>query len=227
MFGETAAKLLLYLAPIEAADLVAYGYTTAELENLLAEKAEIVFSYMPRRYRAFYRRRVFRLLVIPFAYEGQIIVASPFPSVSNALGYLNPTGEIDDLKDAENIDITVNLSQVRFEFDALSLGDQVVIDFDNNMSSFEVLPLIWATNVLAAIDVMAIISGETRTGQLIPRIKADSDRIFPWLEALNSPNLEDRVIIKSLELDFWEGKPKTFGQNINFLMNEAIKGITA
>lgn len=226
MFGETVAKLLLYLAPLESADLVEYGYTSTELENLLDEKAGIVFSYLPRRYRALYKDRVFRFLIIPYAYAGQEYVDAPFPSISNAIGYKNPTGDIDDLKDADSVAITVNLSQVRFEFAALELGDQIVCDFDNVMTSYTVKPLIWATNVLAAIDIMASISGETKTGALIPRIRSDSERVFAWLEALNSPTIEDRLVLKDLEFEFWEGKPRTFGVNLDYLLNDVVKGFT-
>lgn len=224
MYGETVSKLLLYLAPLVEADLVDYGYNTTALENLLAEKAAIVYSYLPRRYRAIYQGRVYRLVVVPFAYAGQVSVIAPFSSMSSIVGYLNPIGKLAELIDAETTAVVYDSPNLTFS--ALSKGDVLVVDFDNVMSGFDVPALIWATTVLAAIDLMSIISGELESAELIPRIRADGERVFRWLEALNSPNLEDRVIIKELEYDFWEGE-KTFAENVDRLMNEAAKGFTA
>ena len=146
--------------------------------------------------------------------------------MSSVVGYLNPTGKISELPDAETVTVTVAGSPPDLGFSALSLGDKLVIDFNNAMSSYEVLPLIWAVNVLAAIDLLSIITGNLAEADIIERVRTDGERVFRWLEALNSPVLEDRVILRQLEYDFWEGE-RTFPGNIDMLMNEATKGFSA
>lgn len=207
MFGQSVEKLLLYLAPLQAEDLENYGYSESALGELLSEKAAIVFSYMPEKYRRAYAARVNRLIVVDFAKSGQTSVAAPFPSMSSVIGFVNPSGSVQDLRDYVPISVTVSLSNLNFT--ALSLGDKLIIDFDNVLAGTEILSLIWACNVLASIDLLSIIAGDSRTGAVVERVKLDGDRVFNWLTALNSPVSGDRVIIKELEYNYWDGD-KTF-----------------
>ena len=204
MFGETAAKLLLYIAPVLQSDLLQYNYDSPQIADLLAEKAGIVFSYLPRKYREIYKARVERLVVVDFAFDGQTSVAAPFTAMTNVLGFVNPCGCLRELKEATTTVVTPNAGNL--DFSALSLGDRLVISFDNDMSSVEIKPLIWAVNVLAAMDLLSIISGDTTTGDLIPRIRSDSERVGAWLEALRMHKDGERVIIQELEYNFWHGE---------------------
>jgi len=205
LFGTSTSKLLRYLAPLEAADLVEYGFSTLTLEELLEEKAEIVYSYLPERYRCFFANRVHRLVLVEFAYADQDTASVPFVGMANVTGYLNPTGELEDLPDSESIACVVDDGLGVITFPDLDLGDMIVIDFDLDMDDIEIRPLSWASNVLAAADIMSSVAGDTKTANVLPRVKNDLDRIFPWLGALNSPSLDDRVVIKTLEYLFWTG----------------------
>ncbi|NUM33406.1 MAG: hypothetical protein HUU50_02585 [Candidatus Brocadiae bacterium] len=203
MFGQSVEKLLLYLAPIQVDDLDGYGYTVSFLEDLLSEKADIVFSYLPYSYRRAYASRVRGLVLIEFAKSGQTSIAMPFPSMSNVIGFLNPTGTIEDLRDESPVPIAVNSPNLSFS--PLSMGDKLVIDFDNVLSGKFIKPLIWACNVLAAIDILSIISGDSRTGTVVERVKTDGERIFAWLSALNAKDKRDRLVIRDLEFEYWDG----------------------
>lgn len=216
MFGQSVESLLLYLAPLQAEDIENYGYSESALANLLNEKAAIVFSYLPEKYRRAYASRVHRLILIEFAKDGQTSIVAPFSSMSNVIGFVNPSGQISDLKDFTPISITVDSPNLAFE--ALALGDKVIIDFDNVLSGTEILPLCWACNVLASIDLLSIIAGDSRTGSVVERVKLDSERVFNWLTALNSPVSGDRVIIKELEYDYWDGD-----KNFLSLLDEVLK----
>jgi len=219
MFGQSFENLLLYLAPIQAVDLENYGYTEQDLTNLLTEKAEIVFSYMPEKYRRAYASRVHRLIVIDFAKSGQTSVAMPFPSMSNVIGFVNPSGSVSDLADYTAVSVTVNSPNLQFS--ALSLGDRLIIDFDNVLSGTEILPLCWACNVLASIDLLSIIAGDNRTGAVVERVKLDGERVFNWLTALNSPVTGDRVIIRKLEYQYWDGDKTYLSVMDEILKNKA------
>ena len=219
MFGETTTALILYLAPVSAAHLAAYGFTTGVLEDILDEKASIVFSYMPARYRRLYAARVLRMVVVEAARSGQTTVAMPFPSMSNVVGYVNPAGDITDFYD-DNTAVAVTAAYPTLSFTALAAGDRLVIDFDNVMSAFDVPTLAWATKVLAAIDLLGTISGDLETGELIPRVKNDAQRVFAWLEALNSSAPGDRLIVKELEQQFYDGSPTALT-----FANQAILGL--
>lgn len=206
MFGESTTTLILYLAPVTAAQLAAYGFTTGVLEDLLEEKASIVFSYLPIRYRRLYSARVLRMLVVPAAYAGQTSVAAPFSLMSNLVGFVNPSGEVNEFY-VNNTPVIVSTSSpsLTLTFDALSVGDKLYVDFDNNLTGYAVPGLAWATKVIAAIDLLSTISGDLESGELIPRIKADGDRVFAWLEGLNANAPNDRIIIKELEFQFYDG----------------------
>lgn len=224
MFGETVANLLLYLAPVEQEDLTEYGFDNTALTALLAEKADIVFSFLPKKYRCLYEGRVYRLVLEKFGYAGQTSVTAPFPEMTEIIGYLNPPALLDDFADAEIIDVAEDSGNL--EFTALEKGDIVVIDFNNDMSGFSVPALAWAVKVLAAIDLQATLSGDLKTGELVPRIQFDAGKVFPWLEALSNHNkTSDRVVIRQLEKRFWEGK-NNFAQDIDALMRNDAEGMT-
>lgn len=218
MFGSTVDKLMLYLAPLVSSDFVSYGYSEVNLEALLEEKELIVYSYLPPKYQVFYSGRVYKLILEKYAYTGQTEKPAPIGPESNIVGYINP--DIDNFDDCETVAVTNNAGIL--EFSALERGDMLVIDFDIDMSTIDVSPLIWATNVLAAIDLMSIISGDTVGADILPRVKADSERVFAWLDALRNINDCDRVKIKELEFEFLQqtdflsfvrklGKAKTSG----------------
>ncbi len=224
MFGESADDLIKYLSPLDADSLGDFGFDETELETLLGEKADIVFSYLPRKYRTLYEPRVFRLLLIPCAYDGQEEIPAPLVGMSNIVGYLNPADDLKDFVDSETITITPDGSALTFS--PLSKGDILVVDFNNDMSSVVVPSLAWATKVLAAIDIMAMISGEYKSGTMAPRIQSDYDKVFPWLQALNnSEKPGDRVIVRQLEHQFWEGRVN-IKQDVAMLMRNAVEGLS-
>jgi hypothetical protein len=225
LFGTSTTKLLRYLAPLEAEDFVEYGYNSDALEEILEEKAEIVFSYLPNKYRLLYKERVHRLVLVEYAYSGQDSIKTPFPSMENVVAYLNPSGKVSELKSQETIEVTVDDGMGVINFAELTLGDMVVIDFDSMIESLEIKPLVWASNVLASADLMSTIAGDTKTATILPRVRSDAERVFPWLQALNSINPDDRLIIKDLEFCFWEGD-KTFSDRIDIAQAKLVGEVT-
>ena len=200
MFGQTVDKLMLYLAPLEASDFINYGYSNINLEALLDEKALIVYSYLPPKYQTFYSGRVYRLILEKSAYSGQTTKQSPIVNASNITGYLNPSA--DDFDSSDTIAIVNNAGTL--EFTARDRGDVIVIDFDCDMSTVDILALVWAVNALAAIDLMSIISGDTKGASILPRVESDSKRVIPWLEALKNINDTDRIRIRELEYEIFQ-----------------------
>lgn len=223
MYGETVSDLMLYLAPVSGSSLADFGYDNTNLQKLLDEKADLVFSYLPRKYRRLYTARVYRLILVAFCYAGQVAFTKPFPAMTNLVGYKNPSEDLKELKDAENIVITD--AGATLTFPALAKGDLVVIDFSNDMSAVSVPPLAWATKVLAAIDILKIFTGETKSGALFPRIKEEAERVFPWLESLNnfqSPG--DRHIVRRLEYSFYEGG-RNFAKDLDDISRFGVEQI--
>lgn len=222
LFGVTTDKFIRYLAPIEYSDLIEYGFGSDNLEELLTEKSEIVFSYLPRKYRNQYQERVENLILVTHAYDGQDHVKTPYTGMSNVVAYLNPSTEMSEKASWTTTAVTVDDGLGRIDFTTpLVRGDKVVIDFDSVLEDVSIRPLVWAVNVLAGIDILSMVAGDTKTAQILPRVKFDSERVFPWLQALNSPSMEDRVIVKDLEFDFYEGE-----KNVIRRMDEVMERLT-
>ena len=217
LFGVTDAELLQYLAPKNDTDLANFGYDNTKRVELLDEKAEIVFSYLPQNYRRLYEFRVYRIVVVEFAYEGQTEANDIF-TATNIKGYVNPSGTVEDLRNATAVPITDTGSV--WNFSALSQGDVLIADFTHDFTNHEIKPLRWATRVLAALEIISQLSEEIENGELVERVMEEGKKVFPWLQALNSSDPGDKVIIKELEKQFWDGD-ETFTSDFRRLSRSA------
>lgn len=210
LFGATKELLLLRLAPITDSVLSDFGYDSSALDDLVQEKAEIVFSYLPARYRALFESRIYRVLVVKRAFEGQTTAHIKLPgTLSNFVCFKNP--EIVDgessLNSVDTVGVSGYSSNTLTFSSALSKGDVIVADFDQSgMDSATIKPLRHAAISLACVELLSVVSGELRNGTLPARVEMEAKKAYMWLEALNNNREGERAIIKELEIDFWESE---------------------
>ncbi len=224
LFGETIADLKKYITPVDDDSLSDYGFDSTALTALLDEKADLVFSYLPPKYRVFWQARVHKLELVKCAFEGQASAPKPIGCGSDIVGYINPPNELRDFTDSEVVSVTA--SGANLVFSALEKFDVLVIDYTPSMSGVSIPALAWAAKVLAAGDLMAIISGDFKTGEIPPRLEHDFNKIMPWLKALNNPeNNQDRIIVRQLEYNFWQGKID-FSTDLDLLQRRNSEGLS-
>lgn len=208
-FGETVEDFLLYIAPKTQEDMDSIGFTVAKIEKLLREKSDIVFSYLPFNYRRFFYGRVHRLVLLKKGdtKKGQTSAKLPFSGVliSNVVAYKNPKGSMDDFIASNNEVAGVAINGNNLDFPSLSKGDMIIIDFDLDLSNFNVPVLEWASYAKAAIHVLKILSEDQVTGETLGRVETEITEVSELLDGINNQKgTGERKIIKQLDFDFWD-----------------------
>jgi hypothetical protein len=207
MFGETVSDLILYLAPKNQSDLDTWGFTSTKLEKLLQNDAAWVFSYLPGNVRRLYGGRVYRLILVDFAQDGQTSVSKPFQGIthSNIVGYKNPSGSLEDFR-GDHTPLTVTENSGNLEFSALESGDRLIIDFDIDLDPFYVPVLSQAVIAITAARLLRVFSENLETADIFPRVDSELTPVQEFLRAVNAADRTGRrVVIKELDFDFWDG----------------------
>lgn len=206
LFGATTQFVLDKVAPISQGDLANFGYDSTRITELIEEKALLVFSYLPEKYRVLFNSRIYGIILEKRAFQGQTTVDIAIPAtLSNFVCYKNP-----DIIDADkgllvasNVSATYSAGVVTFSTE-LSAGDVIVADFSQSgMDSATIRELRWATISLCVGELLGIVSSEIETGNVAPFSSMQLEKTLKWLEAIKK-NTRDRIVLKDLELEFWQ-----------------------
>lgn len=191
MFAVTVTSIIDYLFPKDQTELDTLGFSSEKITSLIEEKSDVVYSYLPERYKKFFRGRVLGLIAVESAYDGQTSIAAPFPTATN-------------IKSSRNGGAKESIStSSTWTFSELSEGDKLVVDFDIDITQVSIPALASAVKSLVAAEILKVASENIQDGSIIERVRTE-ENIVEWLENLRSNEIKKAVSIRQLDYKFTE-----------------------